>query len=331
MDRNCKPFSASKSLKGALSATVFAAALACALPAHANLVITPVFDTSITSDVNAAAIEGVIYSAASFYNSTFTNPINVSIKFQEGGGLGGSSSWVYKGYYQNFINALTAGSSGDATDTMALAHLSHGATNPVTGSDFIVVRAANVQALGGTVATPNGLDGTITLNTHLTDVGSPGTTGQYGLMSVVEHEIDEVLGLGSDVGGTGFFADPAAEDLFRYDAAGNHSYAPHACGSEPAAYFSLNGTTDLAQFHNCSDGADYGDWASDPLPAGAAPQVQDAYALPGTNPTLNRNSPEVVALDAMGYNLATVPEPGSLALVLGAFAGLFAARRARRQ
>jgi hypothetical protein len=328
MDRNRKPFSASKSLKGTLSATVFAAALACALPAHANLVITPIFDVSITGDANAAAIEAVINSAASFYNSTFTNPINVSIKFQEGGGLGGSSSLAFKGNYQSLINLLTAGSSGDATDTMALAHLSHGAANPVTGSSFLVLKAANLQALGVAV---NVLDGTITLNTHLTDVGSPGTTGEYSLLSVVEHEIDEVLGLGSDVGGTGFFADPAMEDLFRYDAAGNRSFAPHACGGEPAAYFSLNGTTDLARFHNCSDGADYGDWASNPLPAGAAPQVQDAYALPGTNPTLNRYSPEIVALDAMGYNLATVPEPGSMALVLGAFAGLFAARRARRQ
>lgn len=330
MNRNRKPFSASTGIRAALSAAVSAVALTWALPAHANLVITPIFDTTITGDANAAAIEAVINSAASFYDNVFTNPINVSIKFQEGGGLGGSSSYVFQARYQNFINSLIAGSSGDATDTTALANLPGGATNPVTGSNFVIVKAANLKALGFSVATPGGLDGTITVNTHLTDVGSPGTTGQYSLLAVVEHEIDEVLGLGSDVGQTGFFADPATEDLFRYDAAGNRTYAPHACGGETAAYFSLDGSTKLAQFHNCSDGADYGDWASNPLPTGAVPQVQDAYATPGSHPTLNRYSPEVVALDAMGYNLTKVPEPGSLALVLGAFAALFAARRGRR-
>jgi hypothetical protein len=331
MDRNRKSLLTPGRIKAGLSATVAAAALACALPAQANLVITPVFDASITGDANAAAIEGVINAAASFYDNTFTNPITVSIKFQEGGGLGASSSWVFQPTYQHYINRLIAHSSGDATDTTALANLPHGAVEPVTGGSVVNVRAANLRALGATLSTPDGLDGTITVNTSLTDVGSPGTTGQYGLLSVVEHEIDEVLGLGSDVGGTGFFAVPAAEDLFRYDAAGNRSYTPNSdCAKAPAAYFSLDGSTRLAQFHNCSDGADYGDWASDPLPAGATPQVQDAYGMPGTNPTLNRNSPEVVALDALGYNLTTVPEPGSLALVLGACAGLFAARRARR-
>lgn len=332
MDRNHKPFWASTRIKASLSATVVAAALSCALPAQANLVITPVFDTTITGDANAAAIESVINTAASFYDNTFTNPVTVAIKFQEGGGLGASLSWVFQAKYQNFINHLIAGSSGDATDTTALANLPHGATNPVTGGGSVVVRAANLRALGFTIGPlPGGVDGTITLNTSLTDVGSSGTTGEYSLLAVVEHEIDEVLGLGSDVGGTGFFAVPTAEDLFRYDATGNRTFAPHACGSEPAAYFSLDGTTKLAQFHNCSDGADYGDWASDPLPAGVVPKVQDAYATPGAHPTLNRYSPEVVALDAIGYNLTAVPEPGSLALVLGACAGLFAARRGRRQ
>ncbi|CAM4146076.1 NF038122 family metalloprotease [Roseateles saccharophilus] len=325
---NRKPLFALKNTRAALSATAFAAALSWALPAHANLVITPIFDASITGDTNAAAIEAVINSAASFYDNTFSNPVNISIKFQEGGGLGASNSWVFKARYQNYINRLIAHSSGDATDTTALANLPHGATNPVTGGGFVNVRAANLRAMGATLSTPDGLDGTITVNTHLTDVGSPGTTGQYGLLDVVEHEIDEVLGLGSDVGGTNFFSDPAAEDLFRYDAAGNRTFAPHACGSEPAAYFSLDGSTRLAQFHNCSDGADYGDWASDPLPAGVAPQVQDAYGTPGSHPALSRSSPEVIALDALGYNL--VPEPGSLALVLGAVAALGAARRVRR-
>ncbi|MGH9478152.1 MAG: PEP-CTERM sorting domain-containing protein [Terriglobales bacterium] len=75
-----------------------------------------------------------------------------------------------------------------------------------------------------------------------------------------------------------------------------------------------------------NDGDDFGDWQSFPYPFGASPQVQDALIAPCpygstaatcTTPTLNRNSNEVVALDAIGYNLQPTPEPTSVWLLGG--------------
>ena len=313
------------------------AVLACAaMPAAANsispLTITPTFDSSITSDPNAAAIETSINAAISFYTTNLTTataaPINVTIDFKEGGGLGESSTTLYKVTYQSFLNALIAASSGDLTDTTALSGILTGPDNPVTGSANIDVKTAELRALGYTGVPPTGgFDGTIMLNTALTTPGSPGSAPDYNLMAVTEHEMDEVLGLGSDDSGTGFFADPAPEDLFRYDSTGHRSYTTSATAQ---AFFSINGTTLLAQFDNQNDGGDWGDWQSNPLPNSVAPKVQDAFGTPFSNPSLSLGSPEVVALDALGYNLVSpTPEPGTIFLSVSALGGLWLMKRRR--
>jgi hypothetical protein len=244
------------------------------------------------------------------------------IYFQEGGGLGGSNTGLFKENYNDYIGKLTAASSGDATDTTALAHLPTGALNPVTNSSAINVKTANGRALGyntaGFVGPGSIYDGVITLNTSLTTPGSPGSSLQYSLLSVTEHEIDEVLGLGSDVGGTNFFTDPAPQDLYRYTSGGARSYTT---GGDNA-YFSLDGTNLLVQFNQDGVG-DYGDWHTN-----GTVRVQDAYGTPGGTATLANSAgqPEVVTLDALGYNLATpaataVPEPAALTqLGVGALA-----------
>jgi PEP-CTERM motif len=311
--------------------------------------IIPTFESNITSDPNAAAIEGIINTAISFYNNNLTtataSPVNVLIDFQEGGGLGGSLTGSYGvSYSNNYLPALAAANSGDATDTTALAGLP--ATEPISGGDQLDLKSANGRALGlNTPGFINGsYDGQITLNTSLTTPGSPGSSLQYSLLAVTEHEIDEVLGLGSDEGdatGGDFFSHPAPEDLFRYTTgdvrAWNQSTVCGANSSGPLAFFSLDGTTDLSVFNNCNNGGDYGDWysAAGDFP-GFLPQVQDAFATPGSSPFLVRSSPEVVALDAIGYNLssaaAATPEPGTLVLFGGGLAALaFYRRRATRR
>jgi len=292
------------------------------------LVITPTFASNITGDPNAAAIEGVINSAINTYQTTFTDPINVTIQFNEmTTGLGQSNTTLYKLSYSTFSTALH-NDAQSADDTAAIIKNPISATNPVTGSSTINVKTANIKALNiaGSFPPFGGMDGFIGLNTHITDIGSPGTTGVFSLLSTVEHEIDEVLGLGSDLGQADpFFNDPAPEDLFRYDSAGNRSYTTNPGA---LAFFSISGLPSLAQFDNQNDGGDWGDWQSNPLPPGVAPKVQDAFATPFAHPTL---SVELRALDVIGYDpAAAVPEPGTLALLGSSLIG-FAALRRRRQ
>jgi hypothetical protein len=284
--------------------------------------IIPTFDSTITSDPNAAAIQATINLAISFYETTFTtataSPIGVTIKFNEmSSGLGQSNTTLYDVGYQPFINGLLAASSGDSTDTTALAGLPTGANNPVTGTPDFFVKTANLKALGfnaGSFPPIGGFDGVIGLNTHLTTPGSPGSSLQFSLLTTTEHEIDEVLGLGSSLPN---FATPSPEDLFRYAANGSRSFTTN---STATAFFSLNGTTGLAQFDNQNDGGDFGDWQSNPLPNGVQPKVQDAFATQGGAVSLTGGSVESVALDAIGYNFAVTtetPEPASFLLCGG--------------
>jgi hypothetical protein len=98
------------------------------------------------------------------------------------------------------------------------------------------------------------------------------------------------------------------------------------CGSPGTAFFSYSGVTDLAQFNNACDAADFGDWQSNPLPNGVAAQVQDAFALPGAQPAYGPN--EEAAMSAIGFQLAT-PEPTTGWLVSMALVTLVAAVRRR--
>jgi hypothetical protein len=280
---------------------------------QASLVINPTFDSTITNDPNAVAIEGTINTAIRTYESTFSNNITVNITFQEmTTGLGRSNFTVFIVPYTRFRAALAAQPQTSDVAT-ALAHLPNQTNNPVTNTANVLLKTADIKALGLTGFSLPASDGTVSLNTTITTPGSPGTTGQYSLLATTEHEIDEILGLGSTLvtfTSPPFSDDPLPEDLYRYDASGNRSFSTNPVSSTaPKAYFSLDGSTLLAQFNNQNNGGDYGDWQSNPRPPGVPPQVQDAFATPGAAPTLGV---ELRALNVVGYDFVT-PEPSTIA------------------
>jgi len=275
--------------------------------ASAGLVINATFDSTITSDPNAAAIETTINNAIAILQSAFSDPITVNITFKKvTSGLGQSSTFFGNLPYSSFLSALKADakSTDDATAVGLLANV---AANPVNGNANINVKLANLRAVGiNANPSPGQPDGTIGLNTLLTSPGSPGSTGAYNLLPVILHEMDEVLGLGSSLPSV-----PVAtifpEDLYRYRAVNTRTFTTADSRTGAGfAYFSIDANTALAEFDNQNDGGDFGDWQSNPPRAGVAAKVQDAFTGPGANPAM---SVELVALDVVGYDRASAPPP----------------------
>ncbi len=313
---------------GAATALVL---LGVAAPSRAGLVINATYAANLTSDPNSATIISTIQSAINEYQASFSDNVTVSIAFQEGGGLGGSSQALYQFSYGTIRTALIADAS-TASDATAVATLPNQTNNPVSNQANLFISSANGRALGlntpgATTFGGSNYDGVITLNTSIMNLDRTGAQNPsfYDLKSVVQHEIDEVLGLGSSVGSS--LPNPRMQDLFRYSAAGTRSFATGA-----AAYLSIDGgVTNLVNF-NTVTGGDSGDWASS-----STTRVQDAFGTPGAQSSLFANgSVELINLDVIGYNRiasvapGAVPEPATLGmLAFGGVASLAYARRRR--
>lgn len=276
-----------------------------------GLTILPDFDSSITNDPQAVAIESTIRAALGVYQSKFSDPITISITFQEMGSGLGLSSWSYYVDSYSAYRAALAAAATTADDSTALAHLPNQTDNPVNANANVNIKSTLGWVLGLNSGTPGENMGTVYLNTssmNLSDAQSD--PNKNSLFSTTCHEIDEVLGTGSalDQVYTGDFSatDPIfAEDLYRYDALGDRSYTTD---TNAVSYFSLDGTTDLAQFNQSKNqfgSGDFGDWYS--FFGGIVPQVQDAFSPAGSSPNLGV---ELRVLDVLGYHLATqVPAP----------------------
>jgi hypothetical protein len=272
-----------------------------------GLTIIPVFDSTITSDPQAEAIESTIKAAIGVYQSNFSDPITISITFEEMSGGLGESEWSYFTFsYSSFRSALAAEAT-TADDSTALALLPVQTGNPVNGNSTVNVKTTQAWALGLNPGTSSENVGTILLRTDIMNLSDgQNNPDNYSLFSTVSHEIDEVLATGSALdevndGGNTATGPIFPEDLFRYDSSGNRNYTTSAGAT---SYFSIDGTNDLAQFNQVSSG-DFGDWFS--FNGGQIPEVQDAFATPGASPNLGV---ELRVIDVLGYHrVVTIPAP----------------------
>jgi Chaperone of endosialidase/Fibronectin type III domain len=282
-----------------------------------GLVINATFDSSIINNPNSAAIESMINQAVAIYESLFRNPITVSILFRYsttapdgtpmGNSLAESDFSVDPIPWNSFISALRSDAT-TSNDTTANASLP---ANPL--STNIVPSSAGGRAIGlntppamfgdGSVGNGGPYDGIVTLNSGQPfQFTRPPGAGSFDALESTEHEMDEVLGLGSYLGGTG--SDLHPQDLFSWSGPGNRNLS-----SSGLRYFSIDGgNTNIVDFNQDPNG-DFGDWLSPPCPQ-ANPYVQNAFGCAGQFDDVTATSPEGINLDVIGYDLVTVsPAP----------------------
>jgi elongation factor P hydroxylase len=283
--------------------------------ATTGLTIHATFDSSITSNPNAAAIEAMINRAISIHESLFSDPITIQIYFRyattapdgtplPAGTVSQSDLVVYTIPWSAFINALRADAT-TSNDNLANASL------PGTAlSASIKPSSANGRAVGlntppamfanGTVGDGGPYDGIVTLNSALPfQFTRPTSASNFDAQRSTEHEMDEVIGLGSRLGGQG--SDLRPQDLFSWSSAGHRNVS-----STGTRYFSINGgSTNIVNFNQDPSG-DFGDWLSTACPQ-AHPYVQNAFGCTGQSSDVTGTSPEGINLDVIGYDLGNAP------------------------
>jgi len=282
-----------------------------------GLTIHATFDSSITSNPNAAAIEAMINRAIAFYESLFTDPITIQIRFRyattapdgtplSGGRIAQSNYIVYLIPWSTYINVLRA-DARTGNDNLANASLPGSAL-----SVNIRPGAANGRALGlntppamfanGSVGVGAPYDGIVTLNSSAPyQFNRPTGAGNFDAQRATEHEMDEVIGLGSRLNDSG--NDLRPQDLFSWSSAGVRNIT-----TSGMRYFSINGGgTNIVNF-NQNPMSDLGDWLSTACPQ-AHPYVQNASLCPGQASDIGATSPEGIDLDVIGYDLAPSMPP----------------------
>src|ERR1035441_4461947 len=132
----------------AFKATRLAAALALGAGiAAAGPIFNIIYDPTVAF---TAADKAQIQDAINFYTSNITSNFTVTIAVGAQAG-GGASTTTFSDYvnYSAYYNALVANSSGNATDTAAIASLGGAsANNPVTASTLVKIRPTLEATLG---------------------------------------------------------------------------------------------------------------------------------------------------------------------------------------
>ncbi len=294
------------------------AAMSAATTVTRGLTINATFGGAIYEFPEAQA---AINSAIAIYESLFSDPITVSILFSYSptgpdgttplGGISQSNTVVYHIAWESYINSLVADARG-SNDASANASLPGFAL-----STNVTVSSANGRAMGlntppavfanGTVGVGGPFDGIITLNYPGPFAFiRPPDAGYYDVQRSIEHEIDEVLGLGSFVGRD---SNLRPQDLFAWSGSGVRNLTANG-----TRYLSINGGSTGIVYFNQNPRGDFGDWLSGVCPQ-RIPYVQNAFGCTGQASDITATSPEGINLDVIGYDLAGANQSAPHALL----------------
>src|SRR5439155_1745161 len=215
-----------------------------------GLTIHATFDSSITNNTNAAAIEAMITRAISLHESLFSDPITIEIRFRYSttgpdgtplpmGTLARTDLVIYQISWSTYINALRADAT-TSNDTQANASLPGTTLSPNIQPSGAAGRAVGLNTppamfADGTVGQGGPYDAIVTLNSSEPfQFSRPPSASNFDAQRSIEHEVDEAIGLGSHLGGNG--SDLRPQDLFSWSSAGDRNIT-----TSGTRYFSING------------------------------------------------------------------------------------------
>jgi len=279
---------------------------------NSGLVIIPTFDSTITSDPRSSAIQAMIISAIEKYQTLFSDPITVTIRFRYSGYhlegdpmgylIGASNSGIHQLDWNTYLAALRADGK-TANDLKANATLPTSAlsTRILTNSALgraIGLNTPPVMFADGSLGLGGPYDGIITINSlKPVQFTRPVAAGNFDGQMFTEHEIDEVLGWGSHIAG------PAPQHLFPMDLFSWASLNARNTSASGRRFFSIDrGLHFLAQF-NQDPAGDFGDFDSDSFCPATRLYVQNAFNCDGQSTDISQTSPEGIGLDVIGYDL----------------------------
>jgi hypothetical protein len=311
------------------------------------LVIVPSFDTTLTSQSNAVALEAAINTAASTISGLYSNAGTVDVLFKFDNSVLGESTtdgdFVPYTSYVSQLGVVSAANPGNHILSTAVANISKGNTGNWVLGTTAMLRVGQgyfgvtpcFNAAGNSVSGCNAIyDGVITIGAVSTASAGAGFNSQA--VVVVEHEMNEILGgggpastIGYDFSAEGKTGVLGSTDLYRYQSSGPtcadvDSTPSYTTSSSAVACYSYDGgSTSLVRMNQAGGGSDYADFATT---TPNTPYIQDAF-YPGTTPVYSPLSPEFVMMQSLGWE--AVPEPSTMPLFGGAIGGLSWLRRRR--
>jgi hypothetical protein len=333
---------------------------------------------SLTGNPGAMkAIEAAARTVGGMLNQTHTTVNILFYDAPQGGFLGASLTGSIAYTYSDYVAALKADSAAhpyNITLATAIKHLGQGSGASDPSHAFVAPTTPLARALKLGVAAPSSF-GTVDSSPEFSSTGdylggggtvdaivllsssvplcnnrpppSPSSQVCFDVQTTMEHEIDEVLGIGGP-GSTlnDLLADPNfAQDFFgvdgtvlgsldpyRYSSPGVPCYHVNTDQSPDSCYFSIDGgMTSIDEFNQqfmaFGDAADWaftGSACPGGMFQGGKGYVQDAFGCNNYAKDVAYNTPERFAFEAVGYD---IPEPATFLVV----AGLVGAMRLRRR